>query len=234
MIYSKLADIYDDLVKDEEATKYWVCFVKENVKGHRILELACGSGEITVALAKAGYNILATDISPAMLAQAKAKESFPNLEYRLMDMLELPMGVSYDGVICFCDSLNYLEDYQALAQVFSGVYNVLNEQGVFLFDLHQESRLQEFKNGWREEGAIKGLNYSWQIVTQEDKLIHDFTISDANQVFKEKHHQRVFALKKVKALLADAGYDFEVWDDYDIFREDLKEKYFFKAKKLNS
>ena len=231
MIYSKLADIYDGLVKDEEATKHWLRFVKKNIRGNKILELACGSGEITIAMAKAGYNILATDISSAMITQAQAKGSYPNLTYQVMDMRELQLSESYDGVICFCDSINYLEDYKSLQQVFSGVYNALNDRGVFLFDMHHESRLKEFGKGWKEEGTIEGINYKWQIITQGDKLIHDFTLTADNQTFIETHHQTVFSLKKVESLLKDCGFDFEVIDDYDIFNEDLKEKYFFKAKK---
>jgi len=234
MIYSKLAAIYDGLVKDEEATKQWVLFVKQNIKGKKILELACGSGEITRALAKAGYDVLATDISSEMLAEAQAKGSFPNLKYQMMDMRDLRVNESYDGIICFCDSINYLEDYQALQKLFLEVYIALNHQGVFLFDMHQEDRLNEFRDGWQEEGRIDDVDYKWEIISQGEYLVHDFTLISENQTFMETHRQRVFTFDRVEALLSDCGFSFEVKDDYDIFSEDLKEKYFFVARKANS
>lgn len=41
--------------------------------GSRLLEIGCGSGEEAVALSLAGYHIVATDISPAMIETARAK-----------------------------------------------------------------------------------------------------------------------------------------------------------------
>ena len=54
MMYEKLAEFYDALVKDEEATKAWVDLIESYLPKGKIMELACGSGEITIALAKDG------------------------------------------------------------------------------------------------------------------------------------------------------------------------------------
>ena len=75
MIYHDLADYYDDLVKDEEATMRWADLT-ESVLGKqrkKILELACGSAEISLELSLRGYSVLATDLSQDMLNKAKAK-----------------------------------------------------------------------------------------------------------------------------------------------------------------
>ena len=52
MMYQILARFYDALVQDEEATNAWVSFIQRHIQGKRVLELACGSGEITIALGK--------------------------------------------------------------------------------------------------------------------------------------------------------------------------------------
>ena len=74
MMYEKLAEFYDALVKDEEATKAWVDLIESYLPKGKIMELACGSGEITIALAKDGYEVHASDLSADMITQAKAKE----------------------------------------------------------------------------------------------------------------------------------------------------------------
>ena len=74
MMYGTLAQFYDALVKDEEATQAWVSLIEEYVNGKEVLELACGSGEITIALAKDGYHVTGTDISAEMLQAAKKKK----------------------------------------------------------------------------------------------------------------------------------------------------------------
>ena len=48
MMYELLAHVYDALVKDDEATACWVELIKAHIRGTELLELACGSGEITM------------------------------------------------------------------------------------------------------------------------------------------------------------------------------------------
>ena len=81
MIYNTLATYYDDLVKDEQATKAWVDWIEKHKSACSMLECACGSGEITHALAKKGYTMSALDISQQMIDQAKAKD--PTISYLL-------------------------------------------------------------------------------------------------------------------------------------------------------
>ena len=73
MMYELLAHVYDALVKDDEATACWVELVKAHIRGTELLELACGSGEITIALAQEGYHVDASDLSAAMIEEAKKK-----------------------------------------------------------------------------------------------------------------------------------------------------------------
>ena len=107
MIYDVLASYYDALVKDEEATAAWVELIQRHVSGKEVMEVACGSGEITIALAQKGYHMHASDISPAMIEAAKAKAGAELVEWSIMDMRQL-QGGTYDGILCLCDSFNYL------------------------------------------------------------------------------------------------------------------------------
>ena len=71
MMYELLAHVYDALVKDDEATACWVELIKAHIRGTELLELACGSGEITIALAQEGYHVDASDLSAAMMAASR-------------------------------------------------------------------------------------------------------------------------------------------------------------------
>ena len=46
-------------------------------------------------------------------------------------MLDLNENEKYDGITCYCDSLNYLQSYRELEKVFENVYKALKENGVF-------------------------------------------------------------------------------------------------------
>ena len=73
-MYQILARFYDALVKDDEATKDWVDFIEDHASFHSVLEYACGSGEITLALARKGYDVKAGDLSSEMIEMAKKKK----------------------------------------------------------------------------------------------------------------------------------------------------------------
>ena len=66
MMYQTIAAYYDALVKDEEATAQWVSYVKRhlpNSERTQLLEVACGSGEIALALAQCGYQLCLSTFS---------------------------------------------------------------------------------------------------------------------------------------------------------------------------
>ena len=231
MIYHELAEIYDQLIKDDEANKHWLQFIIDHVQGKRIFELACGSGELAVALAKAGYTVTATDFSDDMLEKAKEKDKEQGVSFFNMNMLSWTVEDKYDAVICFCDSINYLSNYDELKYVFSQANKHLAENGVLLFDMHHSHRLIEFQDEWDEEGKIGDISYQWIIESDYDQIIHYFNFIKDRHVVQEVHVQTVFDCNKVIELLKNCGFMVEVFNDYDIFNEDLMERYFFVASK---
>ncbi|MBR5291238.1 MAG: class I SAM-dependent methyltransferase [Erysipelotrichaceae bacterium] len=101
MIYHDLAEYYDDLVKDEEATLRWADLTEDvlNRPGCSILELACGSAEISCELARRGYKLMATDLSEDMLNKAKAKNGAETLRFMPLDMTSFDLNEK--GVLIF-------------------------------------------------------------------------------------------------------------------------------------
>ena len=65
--------------------------VEDLLAGHKVLELACGTGYWTETLAGVAESVLATDINPAMLTLAEARALDDEVvEFRLADALALP------------------------------------------------------------------------------------------------------------------------------------------------
>ena len=89
MIYDTLAQYYDVLVKDEDASRMWVDWIESQCGPCNILELACGSGEITEMLAQDGFTVSALDLSEEMIEQAKAKDSGHKIRFYHQDMKDL-------------------------------------------------------------------------------------------------------------------------------------------------
>ena len=232
MIYHDLAEYYDDLVKDEEATLRWADLTEEvlNHPGCSILELACGSAEISCELARRGYSLMATDLSEDMLNKAKEKNGAETLRFQPLDMTSFDLSETFDAVLCYCDSINYLPDLKAVESMFHSVRKHLNDQGVLIFDMHTPDRLEEFSEEFIEEGLIDDVPYQWTIMTHDEQIHHHFAFWKDGLMLQEFHVQRVFDLDDVLALLHKEGFKTEVLVDFDQDQSAPGEKYFVIAK----
>ncbi|WP_018084985.1 class I SAM-dependent DNA methyltransferase [Desulfurispora thermophila] len=140
--YEGLAGIYDYLVSsvDFEA---WIDYVHMIMARYaftprRVLDLACGTGNTILPMARRGYACQGIDLSPAMLQIARHKAGRENLSLQLygMDMRCFALPETVDLVTCFHDGLNYLLDWQDLVATFTCVRRALRPGGLFIFDLN--------------------------------------------------------------------------------------------------
>lgn len=105
-------------------------------KGKHVLDLACGTGRHSVALALEGAEVEGIDNSKVMISRAKehAVSNGVSPEFILGEMAEfqtLAPG-KYDLIICLGNSLALLNDLNILGTVLSSVYSSLNDDGVFV------------------------------------------------------------------------------------------------------
>lgn len=147
--YEALAGAYDGLTNDidyEGLCDYLETVLQMSGKKPRdLLDLACGTGSVSVLLAARGYRVLGADISEEMLTVAaqKAAELPDNAPFFIcqpMQRLRLPQMV--DAVICLLDSLNYLDEPKDCRATFSRVFRALRPGGVFVFDINTPEKLR--------------------------------------------------------------------------------------------
>ena len=113
--YEALAGVYDALTEDvgyERRADYLEkLFRRGRVPVRTVLDLACGTGEMTAILTERGYELIAVDGSPDMLARAREKAADLAGEppvFLNQDMTELDLYGTVDAAVCCLDSLNYL------------------------------------------------------------------------------------------------------------------------------
>lgn len=232
MMYQVLAKYYDALVKDEEATAAWVEFIKAHMPKGDVMELACGSGEITIALSQEGYHVSASDLSSDMVHAAMAKPGSEAIAWSVMDMSKFEDEHVYDGILCLCDSFNYLLSDTQVDQMFTQVYSHLREQGVFIMDMHSLDRLDEFVEEYNEAGKIMSHEYQWTIYAVEDRIYQNFAFYDEDgRVTLEQHIQRVYDPMDIKARLEQTGFQVEIYTDFTQEGICEGEKQFFVCRK---
>lgn len=147
--YESLAAAYDGLTTDvdyEAVLAFFQKILRNNGKNpERVLDLACGTGSMSVLLAEAGYRVLGADISEEMLTVAAQKAATLTVDppfYICQPMQRLRLPYRVDAVCCFLDSLNYVTDPEDCRKAFGRVYNALEEGGVFFFDINTPFKLR--------------------------------------------------------------------------------------------
>lgn len=224
--YEEFASLYDRLMDDFDYER-WYQYIEEIFNKYRrpnnILEMACGTGNISHYLAKAGYNLTAFDLSEEMLSIAYNKLiKFDNIKLFQQDMRDFNIGEKFDTVIATCDSINYITNSRDLLNSFKNVYNHLNEEGLFIFDINSYYKLKSIigNNTFIEDR--EDVFYIWQNSYDDRDDICEFYLtffkSENENNFKridEVHYEKAYKIEQIIDLLKKAG--FKNVDYYDAF-----------------
>ena len=129
------ADIYDGLNKflsDLEFYKKWLPKNKEA----KILELCCGTGRLTIPIAKDGYDIKGVDYTSSMLERAKEKalQAGLKIDFIEADIRELNLGEKFDLIFIPFNSIHHLYKNEDLFEALNTVKKHLKDNGLFLLD----------------------------------------------------------------------------------------------------
>jgi SAM-dependent methyltransferase len=135
--YDAIADVYDHFTAhhryDEWCATLEGLASEQGLRGNRLLDLACGTGKSFMPFLRRGYDVVACDLSEAMLEQAREKAG-PDVRLLRRDMRELERLGTFDLVTCLSDSVNYLTAPDDLAGCFGGVAKNLAPDGLMVFD----------------------------------------------------------------------------------------------------
>ncbi|RHR49597.1 class I SAM-dependent methyltransferase [Parabacteroides sp. AF17-28] len=129
------ANIYDGLNTFLSDLQFYKKWLPKN-KDAKILELCCGTGRLTIPIAKDGYNICGVDYTSSMLEQAKVKASGVGLDINFIeaDIRTLDLQEKFDLVFIPFNSIHHLYKNEDLFKTLMCVRNHLKEGGLFLFD----------------------------------------------------------------------------------------------------
>lgn len=147
-------NIYDGMNTDLSDLQFYKRWLPKN-KDARILELCCGTGRLTLPIAKDGYDISGVDYSSSMLEQAKVKASKEGLEVKFIeaDIRTLDLPEKYDLIFIPFNSIHHLYKNEDLFKAFNVVRKHLKEEGLFLLDCFSPN-IQFIVEGEKEQKEI--------------------------------------------------------------------------------
>ena len=148
------ANVYDGMNNDLTDLKFYKKWLPKK-KEARILELCCGTGRLTLPIAKDGYKISGVDITSSMLDQANAKalEAGLTIDFIKADIRTLDLPEKYDLIFIPFNSIHHLYQNDDLFQVFNVVKSHLKENGLFLLDCYNPN-IQYIIEGEKEQKEI--------------------------------------------------------------------------------
>lgn len=245
MTYRHFAYLYDHLMQDVPYDQWQRIVVEQiqsrHLQGIKVLDVACGTGEISIRLAKVGLDVTGVDLSEDMLAVANNKASHEGLTipFYQQNMTELEFSDSYDVVILFCDSLNYLRSEVDVQNTFASIYNLLSSDGLFLFDVHSIHKMKSIFKDQTFTYEDETHAYIWNCFEGEHpySVEHELTFfvqeehSSLYQRYEEFHQQRTFHVDTYLSWLDEAGFEvLETFADFNQPIEAESERIFFVAK----
>lgn len=179
-----------------------------------VLDLCCGTGNLTELFYTNGYQVVGVDISAPMIEQArrKAKEQGYDIPYYVQDAAELDLPHTFDLVVSVFDSLNNIVEPVRFAQCMQRVYHHLNTPGAFIFDLNTEYAFVHKMFDQSERRRHAPVRYRWHSeydpATRLCTIHMEFWVDedDGERYFVEIHRQRAYSDAEVRSMLQAAGF----------------------------
>ena len=216
--YAILASYYDRIMEDIDYEAwcdfYEACFSENGISPKKILDLACGTGSITVPLAKRGYSMTGIDLSSEMLALAQDKCDAAGVRIRFSEqnIALFQAGSRFDAMICSFDGINYLTSPRDVQSCFSCVSEMLSDNGIFIFDI---STPYKYENILADNAFVyeyDDLFLSWQNYFDKRSGLCDFYLTffvkteNGNwKRYDETQCQRKYTPLRLEKMLAEAG-----------------------------
>jgi ubiquinone/menaquinone biosynthesis C-methylase UbiE len=215
-----VAPLYDVLMQGVPYMA-WVLYLRQilgvwNANPRRVLDLACGTGNVTQLLYHEGYEVTGVDIAPAMIeaAQRKAVEEDLPISYVVQDAAELDLGGRrFDLCTCLFDSLNYVVEPERLHKAFERVYTHLSQGGLFVFDLNSEYALKNHFFDQQNHFTDEPLKYDWKSTffpeTRLCRIDMEFVWNGEKGEplrFNETHWQYAYRQDEIMSMLERAGF----------------------------
>ncbi len=222
-MYDILAPVYDAFNGDIDYEP-WADYIEKLFKkyGRRktnsILDLGCGTGKMTLALARRGYDMIGVDLSEEMLARGRENAAAERLEREILwlcqDMTAFELYGTVDAVICCLDGVNHLQTPADLKKMLRLAFNYLEADGLLLFDVNT---LYKFRAVYGDRTYVFDEEDSfctWQNDYNEKSKLCDFYITlfrrlpDGTYAREDDwQRERYYPIASLQKLLAECGFE---------------------------
>jgi SAM-dependent methyltransferase len=175
--------------------------------GAKLLDVPCGGGRHSIALATAGYAMTSVDLSPAFLDAARAAARQLPIDWHERDMTDLPWPNAFEGAFCFGNSFGYLDD-DGNAAFLTSVATALKPGARFVLETNYLTEgllpvLQE--RSWYPIGDMHMLAHR-RYDPVEGRLYVDYIFIRGGETQTRSMSARLYTFREMIRLLEAAGF----------------------------
>lgn len=212
--FKRIAPYYDSLMAGVPY-RLWVDYVEQllarlGFEPQTVIDLACGTGNVSEELARRGYDVVGVDVSAEMIEVARGKQG--RVEYFVQDIAQLDLGRRFDLAVSLFDSLNYITDLDRLARAVKHIHEHLSEGGVFIFDVNTIYALSHHFFDQASLSPDRYPKYIWSSTYDHSTricrvdMVFEVLENGRPVQFKEVHLQRGHSPDELERILTDAGF----------------------------
>lgn len=217
--YSVFAEYYDRLTDNvgypARAEYLAGLLARFGVNGGLLLDLACGTGSLSLEFAKRGFEVIGVDASPEMLCVASEKSAAEqaNVLFLCQKMQRLDLYGTIDAAICTLDSLNHLTRPQDVRSALRRVSLFLNPGGIFLFDVNTLYKHEQVLGENTFVYDLDDVYCVWQnefnAQTRTTAITLDFFVKDGESYYRsgESFSERAYSREEWHEWLKEAGLE---------------------------
>ena len=217
--------------------------IREKLEAHGIrdgivADLGCGTGELTLMLTQAGYDMIGIDQSEEMLCVVRDKAEQLGLSGKLLllrqDLLKLDLYGTIRAAVSTFDTFNHIPDLDT-AIANAGFF--MEKGGVFLFDMNTPYKHQNVLGDnaftFEEEDASCIWRNHYDAENRRVEITVDIDYHETAEHFHEQFYEYTYDLDTIRTALEKHGFALESVCDGETFGPLTEEsqRYFFCAVK---
>ena len=242
--YKDFAQVYDELIQKDIDYTAWSDFITTlmeefNIPKGDYVDLACGTGNLTLPTGKKFKNVWGVDLSSEMLSNAFGKLAKAGISPKLVcqDICELNLNHTFDLMTCSLDSINYITNLESLNCFFQGAYKHLNKDGLFIFDINSYYKITKVLGDNIFTYNSEDLVYIWENTLSEEMVCMYLTFfvkaGESYNRFEEEHQERAYKVEEIKSIVNNNNFKLEyIFDGYNrISPSDKTERLLFVLRK---
>ena len=218
MPYNEFAYYYDEFNGAADYDALFTYLQKElndhGAKDGILVDLGCGTGDLTLMLAQAGYDVIGVDRSEEMLAVLRDKADELALTDRLLllqqDILSLDLYGTIRAAISTFDTFNHIGPAENFERAIAKAAFFMEKDGVFVFDLNtpykHKTILSDHAFDFDAPDAACHWKNKYDPTLQKVDIHIDIAYKDTGETFREDFPEYSYELPYVKAVLTAHGF----------------------------